>query len=362
MKKKVVVGMSGGVDSSAAALLLKEQGYEVIGATMLFWKDPFCQTRTEGLCGGEDAVEDAMKVCRVLGIPHHVFDFRSVFHDRVVSYFIEEYLQGRTPNPCVVCNRHVKWEALLQEAMTMGADFVATGHYARVVRLPNGRYSVANSVTAKKDQTYALFNLRQDQLARTLMPVGNYYKEEVREIALKAGLPVASKAESMENCFIPDNDYAAFLDRQAAGRVPGHGRFVWKDGQDLGEHQGITHYTIGQRKGLGLAMGRPVFVKEILPETNTVVIGEGKDVFRDSLTCSHLNMMGLEDLPAGEPLACTGKIRYAHAGQTCLVTRTGEDTVTAVFDAAVRAVTPGQAAVFYDGEGRVLFGGFINKD
>ena len=362
MKKKVVVGMSGGVDSSAAALLLKEQGYEVIGATMLFWKDPACRILPEGACGGEDAAEDAAKVCQVLGIPHHVFDFRSVFYDKVVSYFIDEYLQGRTPNPCVVCNRHVKWEALLQKAMTMGADFVATGHYARVVRLPGGRYSVANSVTAGKDQTYALFNLRQDQLARTLMPVGDYYKDQVREMAAKAGLPVASKAESMENCFIPDNDYAAFLDRQAAGRVPGPGRFVWKDGRDLGEHLGITHYTVGQRKGLGLAMGRPVFVREIRPETNTVVLGEGEDVYRKSLTCSRLNMMALEDLPAGQTLACTGKIRYAHAGAACHVTRTGEDTVTAVFEDRVRAVTPGQAAVFYDSEGHVLFGGFINKD
>lgn len=360
MKKKVVVGMSGGVDSSAAALLLKEEGYEVIGATMLFWKDPRSLHAPDDKCGGEDAAEDAAAVCRVLDIPHHVFDFRSEFREKVVSYFTEEYLHGRTPNPCVVCNRHVKWEALMKAVRSLGADFAATGHYARIDRLENGRWSVMNSVTARKDQTYALFNLTQEQLAVTLMPVGNYDKDQVREMARKAGLPVADKADSMEICFIPDNDYAAFLDRQAGERVPGPGRFVWKDGQDLGPHKGITHYTIGQRKGLGVAMGRPVFVKEIRPETDTVVLGDNDDVFAAELTCSRLNMMGLESLPEGVEIACTGKIRYAHAGQECLISRAGRDTIRAVFRSGVRAVTPGQAAVFYDSEGHVLCGGFIN--
>jgi tRNA-specific 2-thiouridylase len=360
LKKKVVVGMSGGVDSSAAALLLKEAGYEVLGATMLFWKDPWSLGAAGDKCGGEDAAADAEAVCRVLDIPHHVFDFREAFKERVVSYFTEEYLRGRTPNPCVVCNRHVKWDALLREADSLGADYVATGHYARIDRLENGRWTVMNSVTARKDQTYALFNLTQEQLSRTLMPVGSFEKDQVREMARRAGLPVADKAESMEICFIPDNDYASFLDRQAEGRVPGPGRFLWKDGQDLGPHRGITHYTIGQRKGLGVAMGRPVFVKEILPETDTVVLGDHEDVFRTDLTCSGLNMMGLECLPEGEEISCTGKVRYAHAGQECRIRMEGGDRVRAVFESPVRAVTPGQAAVFYDREGHVLLGGFIN--
>ena len=360
MKKKVVVGMSGGVDSSAAALLLMEAGYEVIGATMLFWRDPQSLKAAEDRCGGEDAAGDAAAVCSVLGIPHHVLDFRDEFRERVVSYFAGEYLRGRTPNPCVVCNRHVKWDALMKACGLLGADYAATGHYARIDRLENGRWTVMNSVTARKDQTYALFNLTQDQLSRTLMPVGSYEKDQVREMARKAGLPVADKAESMEICFIPDNDYAAFLDRFSEGKVPGPGRFVWKDGQDLGPHRGITHYTIGQRKGLGVAMGRPVFVKEIRPETDTVVLGEGSDVFTRELTCSGLNMMGLASLKEGEEISCTGKVRYAHAGQECRIRMEGEDTLRAVFDSRVRAVTPGQAAVFYDREGHVLLGGFIN--
>ena len=207
-----------------------------------------------------------------------------------MDYFVDEYLHGRTPNPCIACNRYVKWEALLSRSLEIGADYIATGHYARILKLPNGRYTVRNSVTAQKDQTYALYNLTQDQLARTLMPVGDFTKEEIRQMAEDMGLPVAKKKDSMEICFIPDNDYAAFIQR-SAGEVPGAGNFVDKEGKILGRHKGITHYTVGQRKGLNLSMGHPVFVTGIRPETNEVVIGEGDDVFSDFLVCGGLNWM-----------------------------------------------------------------------
>ena len=249
MGKKVVVGMSGGVDSSVAACLLKKQGYDVIGVTMQIWQDEDPEETAEnGGCCGLTAVEDARKVAWSLGIPYYVMNFRKEFKAAVMDYFVDEYLHGRTPNPCIACNRYVKWEALLSRSLEIGADYIATGHYARILKLPNGRYTVRNSVTAQKDQTYALYNLTQDQLARTLMPVGDFTKEEIRQMAEDMGLPVAKKKDSMEICFIPDNDYAAFIQR-SAGEVPGAGNFVDKEGKILGRHKGITHYTVGQRKG-----------------------------------------------------------------------------------------------------------------
>lgn len=353
---KVVVGMSGGVDSSVAAYLLKEQGYDVIGVTMQIWQDEEQAMQEEnGGCCGLSAVDDARRVAAALEIPYYVMNFKKEFKEHVIDYFVEEYQNGRTPNPCIACNRYVKWESLLQRSLSIGAEYIATGHYARVVQLENGRYTLRRSATLAKDQTYALYNLTQDQLKRTLMPVGEYTKEEVRSIAEKINLRIANKPDSQDICFVPDGDYASYIEEEAGVKVP-EGNFVLTDGTVLGRHKGITHYTVGQRKGLGLALGYPAFVLEIRPETNEVVIGTKEESMTTQLVARNLNFMSIEDLT--EPLHVFTKIRYNHRGAWCTIEKMGEDEILCTFDEPQRAVTPGQAVVFYDGE-YVLGGGTI---
>ena len=354
--KKIVVGMSGGVDSSVAAWLLKEQGYDVIGVTMQIWQDEEETALEEnGGCCGLQAVDDARRVAAMLDIPYYVMNFKPQFRHSVIDYFIEEYTCGRTPNPCIACNRYVKWEALLDRSMAIGADGIATGHYARVCRLPNGRYTLRTCAAGIKDQTYALYSLTQEQLARTLMPVGAYAKEEIRRMAQDLGLPVASKPDSQDICFVPDGDYASFIE-ETTGKTFPPGNFVLSDGTVVGRHRGIVHYTVGQRKGLGLSLGRPVFVQEIRPETNEIVVGGGEESLSRFVQADRVNFMAVEDI--AEPVRAFAKIRYNHRGAWCTVEKTGQDRILCTFDEPVRAAAPGQAVVLYE-DGCVLGGGTI---
>lgn len=355
-KERVVVGMSGGVDSSVAAWLLKEQGYDVIGVTMQIWQEESCEIQEEeGGCCGLSAVEDARRVAEEIGIVHYVMNFRQEFKTSVIDYFIREYLSGRTPNPCIACNRHVKWEALLGRSREIGADYIATGHYASVEKLKNGRYSLHTAASGSKDQTYALYNLTQEQLRRTKMPLGSYRKEEVRKMAEHLGLLTANKPDSQDICFVPDGNYAAYIEKHAPGRAcPGN--FVTTDGTVVGQHKGIIHYTVGQRKGLGLSMGYPVFVLSIRPETNEVVIGSADEAKLYYVRATGLHFMSVPDLEGERRV--WAKIRYNHKGAWCTAEKTGEDELLCTFEEPVRGATPGQALVLYE-DGFVLGGGTI---
>lgn len=357
MKAKVVVGMSGGVDSSVAAALLKEQGYDVIGVTMQVWPDLDAGTvEREGGCCSLSAVNDARRVSDKLGIRYYVLNFKEIFEKKVIDYFVDEYLCGRTPNPCIMCNRYIKFDELLRRAEELGAQYVATGHYASVVHdMDSNRYLLKRSADTRKDQTYALYSLTQYQLEHTLMPLGGYTKDVVRKIAEKLALPVAHKPDSEEICFVNDNNYGKFIEGREPDKVkPGY--FKDMDGNILGMHKGIVHYTIGQRKGLGVTFGKPMFVVGINPKDNSVILGDEGDVFSDTLYAGDLNFIPFDSLNKEMPVTC--KIRYTAKEAPAVLTPLEDGTVKVKFETPQRAITSGQAAVFYDGD-TVVGGGII---
>lgn len=330
--KKIVVGLSGGVDSAVTAYLLKEQGYEVIGVTLCMHGN------------AEREVEDARAVAKRIGIKHRVVELKEKFKENIIRYFTESYKQGETPNPCMVCNHLMKWTALLSVAEEEGADKVATGHYAGVVRLASGRYAIRCAESSAKDQAYVLYGLTQEQLAKTVMPLASYEKEAIRSIAAKIGLSVADKADSMEICFLPEGEvYTNYL-VESEGVVPVKGNFIDEDGTVLGTHQGIIYYTVGQRKGLGIAFGEPRYVKELRPETNEVVLSGNDALQSTTVYAREYKGMALQELTDGMRLLA--KIRYSHKGAMCTVYREGE-VLRLEFDEPQRAATPGQAVVFY---------------
>lgn len=357
-KNKVVIGMSGGVDSSVAAYLLKEQGYDVIGVTMKIWQDDSKKMEDDGGCCSLSAVEDARMVANKIGIPFYVMDFEEIFEEKVINLFLDEYQVGRTPNPCIACNRYIKFEELLKRSQEqLGAYYIATGHYAkRVYDEERDRYLLKKSNADKKDQTYALFNLTQHQLKHTLFPLGDYSdKAKIRAIAEKLDFIVADKPDSQEICFV-DDDYVDFIKENAAYTIE-KGQFVDQDGDVLGEHEGIVNYTIGQRRGLGIAIGKPAYVIDIDANNNQVVIGDNEDTFSKGLIASDLNFIPFDEL--NEEMAIEAKIRYNATPKPARLIPLGNGKVKVLFD-KVRAVTSGQAVVFYRDD-LVIGGGTIEE-
>ena len=353
---RVVIGLSGGVDSAVAALLLREQGHQVIGVTLRTWE---AETGAYSRCCD---ISDARRTAMQIGIPFYNVNSLDIFREYVTEPFMQAYTDGLTPNPCVACNRYVKWQRLLEFADDINAEYVATGHYAQTEKLPNGRYTVRQAAAAAKDQTYMLYQLTQDQLARTIMPLSDLTKDEVRAIAEKAGLEVAGKKDSQEICFVMDGGYAEYIEAHSDKGLPPPGDFVDEDGNVLGRHKGIVNYTVGQRKGLGLALGYPAYVKEIDAENNRVVIGSENSVYKKEIYCGDINLMSVEDIKKGEKLAADVKIRYHHAAVSALIERAEGGRLHIAFEEPVKAPAPGQSAVFYDDNKRVIGGGIILKD
>ncbi len=356
---KVLVAMSGGIDSTVAALMLHEEGYEVIGITMKTWDYANVGTsKKETGCCSLDSINDARMVAVQTGFHHFIVDIREEFGDYVIDNFVDEYLAGRTPNPCVLCNTHIKWNSLLKRADALDCEFIATGHYA-LINETNGRKHISKAVDLNKDQSYVLWGLDQACLERTRFPLGTYTKPEVRKMAFDAGYTdLSKKAESYEICFVPDNDYRGFLRRRVPGlqaEVEG-GTFVDKHGTVIGKHSGYPFYTIGQRKGLGIAFGTPKFVTEIRPETNTVVLGDLEDLIRNGMQVYKLNLQKYDRIP--ENMEANTHIRYNDSGTLAKVNHLTDSNLSVEFYANVKGVAPGQSAVFYEGDD-VVGGGII---
>lgn len=362
-KGRVLVAMSGGVDSSVAAVMLKEQGYDVIGITMKTWDYSRVGGKSDketGCCTLE-SMNDARQIAVKHGFKHFIVDIRDEFGDWVIDRFVNDYMEGRTPNPCVLCNTHIKWAALLRRADNLGCDYIATGHYANI-REENGRYVISRGKDPKKDQSYALWGVQQKHLARTIFPLGSFEKTEIRNLAGEFDLTkVAKKPDSYEICFVPDDDYRRFLKDRVDGleeRVGG-GKFVDQDGNIVGEHEGYPFYTIGQRRGLDLALGKPVYVTDINPETNVITIGEKKDLVSSTCRAKDINLIKYDHIPEHE-MEVTGAIRYNDDGAVAYLSQLNDDEIEVTFPTGREAITPGQAVVCYEGND-VVAGGWIHK-
>lgn len=354
LNRKVVLGMSGGVDSSVAAYILKEAGYDVIGVTMTMISRDEEFNEKEGDCCSISSVNDARKVAKKLDIPFYVMNFKDIFERKVINYFVDEYLQGRTPNPCIACNKYIKFDEFLRKAKGLGANYVATGHYANIEKDKSiDRYLLKRAADIRKDQTYFLYNMTQYQLEHTLMPLYNITKDKVREIAEKIELDIHNKPDSEEICFIPDDDHGRFIKKREPNKVrPGY--FIDESGNILGKHKGIVYYTVGQRKGLGVALGKKVFVQRIIPEKNLIVLGDEEKIFKSKLYAEDINIIPYDHIPKN--LEVTAKVRYSMK-ETNAIINPYKDGIIVEFEIPQRAITKGQSVVFYNGE--IVVGGGI---